>query len=253
VTQKIQNKITFSFIGITAYIFTDVVHEVMGHTGTAFVLGIHTTLLTSVYYRSNPGNFIVSLGGPTANLILAALLFFILRRKTNLSFHTSLFLLIALSYNLFWFSGTLLDSSFNRMGDWSYAVKMLNIGTFGKPLLILAGIIAYIVSFRIIRPHVAKMKERFPGYPLKHGIYFSYYAAVIAAVAAGLLFAPGRMHAALEGLLEMIASLPILFLRTKQDVKINHAIKRPPLVFYGMVGILFAVFCLTMGHGLFNI
>ncbi len=249
-TEKLQNKITFSSLGIVAYMFTDVAHEVIGHTGTAFLLGIKTVLLTSVYYRSSPGYFIVSLGGPAANLIFAALLFFILKQRKNISFQASLLLTLFLAYNLFWFSGTMLDSGFNSMEDFAWGVKMLHIGTFGKPLLIVGGFVSYIISVRIVRPQIAKINLRFPGFPLKEGIYYSYFAAVIVAVIAGSLFAPDRIHAAFEGLLEMVASIPILFLAPKNEVK-NYTAK-PNYLFYVTVGILYVAFCLTLGMGIYS-
>ena len=249
--EKLQNRIAFASLGIAAYMFADVIHEVIGHAGTTMILGLKVTLLTSVYFRSNPGNYIVALGGPTANLIFAALIFFFLKQRKNTSFRSSIFLMILLAYNLFWFSGTMLDSGFNRMEDFAWGVKMLNIGAYGKPLLIVGGILSYVISIRIVRNQIVKMDLHFPGYPLRQGIYYSYFAAVIVAVIAGFLFVPGRIHAAFEGLLEMVATVPILFLAPKHETVIYTA--KANDIFYITIGILYVAFCMTLGHGLFNL
>jgi hypothetical protein len=241
--------ITFSLLGVAAYIFTDIIHEVIGHSGTCLLIGQHITLLTSVYFRSFPGSVITDLGGPLSNLLFVFLIALILKYGKNLSLLTAFLLFLTMSYNCFWFSGTVLQSSFSKTGDWTYAVEKLNIGTLGKPILIFAGITAYYFSIKLVRIFITSISTRFPNFPLRPFIYYSYFAAAVAAIIAGLFFAPDRIHSAFEGLLEMIASLPILFIARdnskKSDTFYNKS--NPALDF--AICILFIVFCLTLGHG----
>jgi hypothetical protein len=242
--------ITMSFIGVAAYMFADIIHEVVGHGGTSLILGIKITLMTSVYFRSNPGNFIASIGGPMSNLFFALLIFVILTQKKNLSLLSRLLLLITMSYNLFWFSGTILDSGFNRMGDWSYAIKKLNIGAFGMPVLVIAGMMAYYFSIKLIRVQLIQFNMHYPGFPLKQSIYYSYFAATLTAIIAGLLFMPDRIHSAFEGLLEMTGSVLILFIMRKEKTEINNYKLKSNLIFNIAIFILFIAFCLTLGRGI---
>ncbi len=242
--------ITISFIGVAAYMCADILHEVVGHGGTSLILGNKITLLTSVYFRSNPGNFITDIGGPISNLFFALLIFVVVKQKKNLSLLSMFLLLITMSYNLFWFSGTILDSGFNRMGDWSFAIKKLNIGTFGIPVLVIAGVVAYSFSIKLIKVQLIQFKLHYPEFLLKQSIYYSYFAATITAIIAGSLFMPDRIHSAFEGLLEMIASLPILFIIPGEKTEINNYGLKTNLILNIVIFILFIVFCLTLGRGM---
>ena len=246
---KIKNIITFSLIGVSAFMFTDIIHEVIGHSGTSLMLGNKITLLTSVYFRSVPGNFIIDLGGPLSNLLFGILIFYILKRNKDLSVLYRLLFLLTMSYNFYWFSGTILQSSFSKMGDWTYTINQLNIGMFGKALLILSSITAYYFSIKLIKAQFIKIKLYFSEFPLRQSIYYSYFAAVIAAVIAGLFFAPARATAAREGALEMIASLPILFIVSRDRIKVDAYETKSRLSFNIIIFILFIVFCLTLGQG----
>lgn len=246
---KTKEIITFSLIGIAAYIFADTIHEVIGHSLACLIIGQHITLLTSVYFRSTPGSVITDLGGPIANLIFGLLIFFVLKHRENMPILTMFLLLLLMAYNFFWFSGTILQSSFSKTGDWTYAIKELNIGSFGKPLLIIVGIDAYYLSIRLIGTHFKKFSSLYPGFPLKQSIFYSYIAAVAAAAIAGLFFSPDRIHAAFEGLLEMIGSIPILFMVSRKKVKLESLEIKPDMFLNATILVLFIIFCLTLGRG----
>lgn len=123
--EKIKSIVTVSFIGIIAYMCTDVIHEVIGHSGTCLILGNKIDLLTSAFFKSSPGSFITDLGGPVSNLLFGVLTYFILKSVVNKSLLSSFFLLNLMSYNFFWFSGTILQSSFSKTGDWTYFMTVL--------------------------------------------------------------------------------------------------------------------------------
>lgn len=91
---KTKEIITFSLIGIAAYIFADTIHEVIGHSLACLIIGQHITLLTSVYFRSTPGSVITDLGGPIANLIFGLLMFFVLKHRENMPILTMFLLLL---------------------------------------------------------------------------------------------------------------------------------------------------------------
>ena len=247
---KIENIITFSLTGAAAYITTDIIHEVLGHSFITLILGHKITLLSSVYFRSNPGSLITDIAGPVCNLLSASLLLFILKRKNDLALLSRLLLFLIMSYNFFWFSGTLLQSGLSSSGDWTYTMQRYNLGIFGTILLITLSIIAFYLSIGFCREQIKEINFNFSIFPLRQFIRYSYIGATVSAAIAGLFFAPDRLLAAREGLYEMLASIPIIFIASKDKSIINdYKIKSRPAAFNVIVILLFILFCFTLGRG----
>jgi hypothetical protein len=142
-----KNKLFYlATVGILSYVVADVMHEVIGHGGTCLIIGNKIELLTSVYFKSSPGNILVDIGGPTANLIFGGLIFYILSRTA----FAKLFLFQVTAYNLFWFSGTILHSAISKTGDWTFAVKEIVREPYAKILLIISGILFYVIILRVL-------------------------------------------------------------------------------------------------------
>lgn len=244
--EKTTTIIALSLTGVLAYICADVIHEVIGHSGTCLLLGNKIRLLTSAFFKSSPGSFITDLGGPVANLLFGLLIYLILKYKINKSLFSSYVLLTVMSYNLFWFSGTILQSSFSKIGDFTYMMIKLHAGIAAKPILIIAAFIAYALSLRIIREQFLSLKLRFTEISLKQSIRYSYLFAALAAIIAGLFFLPDRIAASKEDLLEMVASLPILFIRSKNENETEQVTIKTNWIFYILVSIAFIIFCMTL-------
>lgn len=239
-------------IGITAYWCTDIIHEVIGHSSAALLAGYHITLLTSVYFKSEPINFVIGLSGPMANLIFGLVLFMFLKYKHIASPLTRYLICTVMAYNFFWFSGTILASAFSQTGDWTYAFARLNTGALDKPLLVFSGILAYIFSIRFVANQLLILKFDFSGLNLKQSVYYAYFLAILAAVTAGLLYAPDRIAASKEGLLEMMASVPVLFIVRKINYDPEQGIKvNSNRLFYLAACIAFILFCMTLGKGIY--
>jgi hypothetical protein len=248
---KSRKLLTFSLTGIAAYMLADFFHEVIGHSGGCLIIGQHIDLITSAFFRSSPGSYITDLSGPLVNLILGSLIFILLNREKNLFPVYRFLLLLTMSYNLFWFSGTILHSSFSKRGDWTYFISQMNIGTLSKPLLVVAGIGTYYFSIRLISKQIQLFSFKFPEFPLRKAIHYSYIAAAVAAMIAGLFFAPDRINAAKEGLLEMIGSLPILFIKIGQTEETENIKLGNYTTLNLTICAVFILFCFTLGHGLF--
>ncbi|SHG83914.1 hypothetical protein SAMN04488109_2077 [Chryseolinea serpens] len=249
VVQMMGKKINLFYVattGILSYMIADILHEVVGHGVTCIIIGNKVELLTSVYFKSSPGNAAVDIGGPFANLIFGCLTFYVLRKT---SFARLLLFQVA-AYNLFWFSGTILHSAISN-GDWTFAINEIIAEPFGKLLLIISGILSYILVIRYLNTYLDAALKNNQGEPLaKQDIFVSFLFAAAAALLAGLLFKPDRLQAAMEGLLEMAASLPILFLKFRENsFAENHNFSR--LRFFGLiVCVLYLFFCLTLGQGI---
>ncbi|HPF10719.1 MAG TPA: hypothetical protein PKW08_10150 [Flavobacteriaceae bacterium] len=238
-------------VGIASYMGADIVHEVIGHGGAALLAGFDITLLTSVYFKSNPVNILISICGPLSNLLLGLLLFVLLGYRTLKSAKTQFFLITLMAYNLFWFSGTLVQSGFSKEGDWSYAMASLQVGSLGKPLLWLVGVLAYFMSIKLVANRFLRLRFQIPGLPIKQSTYQAYFFGIMAAIAAGLFYTTNPFGAAVEGLLEMAASLPILLVVRRMEPKTPPTTLRSHWVVYGLVGLAFLLFCFTLGKGFY--
>jgi hypothetical protein len=246
-TEKKYNLFSLAMTGILSYMIADIVHEVIGHGGTSLIVGSRINLLTSAYFKSSPGNIFIDIGGPIANLIFGGLAF-ILLKKTTLP---KLLMLQLTAYNLFWFSGTILHSSISKTGDWTFAMKEVSPGVAGKFILIVAGLVFYAVFIRIINSYFADTSNtRQNSLFARQDIFYSFLFASISAFAAGLFFKPGRIHSAFECLLEMAASLPVLFLGQTDKTNMTNDEHIDRTLFSFSVCVLFIVFCLTLGKGI---
>lgn len=234
-------------VGILSYVVADIIHEVIGHGGTCLIIGNKIELLTSVYFKSSPGNILVDIGGPTANLIFGGLTFYILTRTS----FAKLFLFQVTAYNLFWFSGTILHSAISKTGDWTFAIKEIVSEPYRKILLITVGILFYIIILRVLNFYLSiKNKEQQIEHLTKNNIFYSFLFASVAAFVAGLFFQSDSLHSAVEGLLEMAASLPILFLKFGDNSFDKKYIFRPNYFFGLTVFLFYLAFCLTLGKGI---
>lgn len=225
----------------------DILHEAVGHGVTGLLIGNKIDLLTSVYFKSSPGNIIVDIGGPIANLIFGCLTFYMLR-KTSFA---KLFLFQVTAYNLFWFSGTILHSAISETGDWTFALKEITTDPLGKFSLAILGILSYILIIRYLNAYLnVPLKEKQGESLAKQDVFISFLFASTAGLLAGLFFKPDRLHAGLEGLLEMAGSLPILFLKFRADsLTENHNFRRR-YFFCFTVCVLYIIFCFTLGKGI---
>ena len=147
--EKIKEIISYSLIGVAAYMATDIVHEVFGHAGTCLIIGQKIKLLTSVYFRSQPGSIITNIGRLTlANLSFGLLIFYFLKMKRNFPILLRLLLFLTMLYSFYWFSGTIIESSFSGSGDWTYLIKQLDLRGLGKIILIITGMAALLFFYQ---------------------------------------------------------------------------------------------------------
>ncbi|MDP4260065.1 MAG: hypothetical protein Q8937_17700 [Bacteroidota bacterium] len=242
--------ISAAVIGSLAYMMADTIHECLGHGGTCLLLGHKISLLNSVYFRSNTGNYRVDIGGPIANLMAGVLIYALLQKMRNLSFFAKWLLLHAMVYNLCWFSGTMLESIIKSDGDWSHAANELNLSShITHWLLLLVSVLSYMVFFRMTRSCLVQQFQTSP-YSKNQLLLYPYLFAVVASFFAGLFFAGDRWNTAIGGVLELVSSLPLLFIRFKPGTT-SGAHPRPFRVSYITAAlILFVVFCFTMGKGI---
>lgn len=247
---KTRNIVTFCLIGVAAYMAADIIHEVFGHAGTCLLIGEKISLLTSAYFKSEPGSPLTDLGGPAANLIAGILIFYFLTKSKSISVAARLFLTLIMLYNFYWFSGTVLQSLFSTIGDFTYTLKQLNAGLYGKIALAAGGVASYHFTIKLNKTSFNKIRLAHPDFPLKKFVYYSYIAGAVSAAIAGLFFSPARLAAAHEGLLEMVASIPVFFISYGDKIQADSYNFHPKFTAFNLVvGALFILFCFTLGRG----
>jgi hypothetical protein len=115
--------LTLIALGVASYIFADLCHEVFGHALVCLLTGRKILLLTSVFFRSEPGSRLVDAAGPCANFLAGALLSIALARGRKFSPPTRFFLVLAMAFNFFWGAGYFLYSGVANEGDWALVIR----------------------------------------------------------------------------------------------------------------------------------
>lgn len=100
-----------------------VAHEVLGHGGACLVGGGAVMTLTSSLFACSPGLLLADLGGPAANLLMAAACVPLLRGRPPGSLARLVFVL-ATAFSVLWLAGCLLESAVAARGDFAYAVRL---------------------------------------------------------------------------------------------------------------------------------
>jgi hypothetical protein len=98
-------------------------HEVAGHAGACLAGGGAVAHVTSALFACRPGLLLADLGGPFANLLLAAASLSLLRaRRPGTATH--LVLLLVAAFDVFWLAGCLIEGAALVRGDFAYAVRL---------------------------------------------------------------------------------------------------------------------------------
>ncbi len=155
-------------IAVLAFILADIAHEVIGHGaaylalgGRSFVLtttrligrGSHVDAAGRMFVGVEHGELygrIFSLGGPLGGLLFAGLAWMALRSLERPAIRLRLFLWLTLAFNLFWNVGYLIYSGVTGSGDWAEGVRGLLPEPVWRILLVVAGVIFYRLSIRVL-------------------------------------------------------------------------------------------------------
>jgi hypothetical protein len=181
--------LTVCAISLLAGMLANVVHEGLGHAGTALLTGTQSGVLTTVAWSSNVDSRLVAAGGTLANLV-AALLFWIASRVAKrASVPWRFFVLISLAFNLFTGTGYFFFSGITNFGDWAAVIAGLPRQWLWRTLLIMAGIASYFAAVLVVGSGLV----RYVGVPrneaprLRKLTFIPYISAVLLACAGGLL------------------------------------------------------------------
>lgn len=253
------DNLTLSVLGIGAFIFADLVHEVIGHGGACLASGGTITLLTSVYFRCNLNSKIIDAAGPLANLLFGGLFWAIPRFWKNISIHTRVFVASTMSFNFFWGSGYLIYSGITNIGDWAYVVEGLQPVWFWRFLLVLLGVTLYYLSMRALANGLwtlVAVSEGEKSRRIRVIFMIPYVAAGLAECLAASFDRQGSLLAIKDGALETFcASIGFLIVarrlahrKTRDQLKYTPVTRKLSWVVF--VALLLVAFIVTMGRGM---
>jgi hypothetical protein len=140
--------LTIGAIAIVAWALADMLHEGLGHGGTALLVGARPTALTSSYFSYDEASVsrfasrLISAGGSVVNVIVALpLLAIIGRLRGNARF----FVWLLATLNLLTAFGYLCYSGVGGIGDWKAVIDGVPHETAWRVVEILVGGVCYFV------------------------------------------------------------------------------------------------------------
>jgi hypothetical protein len=151
VNKKIDNIILASITAI-AFLFAQIIHEGLGHGGTALLFGAKIIQVTNTTLQFDPTGIslsasrVIALGGTLANVIVGVLVLWYLRTTSIKSANMRFFLWLLGLINLFKGFGYLLIT-FAPIGDWHVVVEGLPAQTIWMIGLTSLGAVTSLTTF----------------------------------------------------------------------------------------------------------
>ncbi|HEY2384151.1 MAG TPA: hypothetical protein VGK48_23500 [Terriglobia bacterium] len=141
---------TLIAISTLAYILQNVLHEIVGHGVTAWLLGARRFTLSTVAVESDIETGWVKAAGPLINLVLGGFFWLVLRFAERYSPATRYFLVVALAGNLFTGTGYFLFSGAFNFGDWADVIRGLKPHLIWRLGLLILGVVTYFGSMLLV-------------------------------------------------------------------------------------------------------
>ncbi|HEY2742986.1 MAG TPA: hypothetical protein VGL86_00125, partial [Polyangia bacterium] len=140
---------TIGAIAIVAWAIADLTHEAGGHGGTALVLGVHPTALTSAYLQYTETvpaltMRLIAAGGAALNVIVGLPLVALSRARLPARWRFFVWLLAA--YNLLTAFGYLLYSGVAGIGDFAAVINGVPHALVWRIVELVAGALFYFVA-----------------------------------------------------------------------------------------------------------
>jgi hypothetical protein len=133
---------TIISIALPAFALEAFVHEVLGHTLTAWLTGAQVILISSTAMQTRGGSRLVPASGPLANLVFGVLTYLAVRRISRFSSWRFFLRLFAFA-NLFLGTGYILYSGVIDFGDAAYVIAGLHPAWLYRAGLIAFGALGY--------------------------------------------------------------------------------------------------------------
>jgi hypothetical protein len=134
---------TLAAFGMLAYMISNVLHEGMGHGGTAWLSGAHQITVTSTYMDAGPDTRWILAAGTLVNLAVGVMCLAALRAMRKAAMPLRLFLWAFAAFNLLLGTGYFFFSGVSGIGDWANWMKGLSPLWAWRVGCTLLGVVSY--------------------------------------------------------------------------------------------------------------
>jgi len=179
---------TVCAITVVAAIVADVLHEAVGHAGTALLTGADSGVLSTVAWSSTQESRLVAAAGTLVNLAAGGVFWLVLRGAARAPVRWRFFLLLNVAFNLFVGTGYFLFSGVTNFGDWAAVIAGIPEPWLWRTLLIAVGLASYFSAVLVVGVGLV----RYVGVPRNESrrmgqlTFVPYFTSIVLAVAAGL-------------------------------------------------------------------
>jgi hypothetical protein len=181
------DKLTLIAISALACIVQDVLHEGLGHGGTAWLSGARQLTMSTVALQSDIETRWISANGTVVNLIFAAIFWLFLLKPRRYGPATRYFLVLAMAGNLFTGTGYFLFSGVLNFGDWAAVIQGFQPHWAWQLGLVVLGIISYYASMLLVAAQLKPFQGQLESSRLRVVCWTPYFTDGILAGLGGLL------------------------------------------------------------------
>lgn len=192
------SSLTVCALGALAYMTQSVLHEGVGHGLAAWLSGAHTVTVSTVAMNADIDTRWIAAAGTLVNLVVAALLWVVLRSIGRCSATVRYLLVVTFAGNLFAGTGYFFFSGVAGFGDWEQVIRGLHPYWLFRVGLVAVGIISYLSAAVLVAKELRPFAQ--DGQRLKKLTWTPYFAEAALAAAAGLLNPAGSIYILLSAL-----------------------------------------------------
>ncbi|MCJ7694546.1 MAG: hypothetical protein MUO40_03890 [Anaerolineaceae bacterium] len=162
---------TLIAISIVAWALVDILHEIIGHAGAAFIMGIPVKAVSTstAYIIVNWDQFIgehglnpirlFTLGGTIVNIVTGALALLALKWKKAMSSTLCYFLWLFASFSMIIVAMNMVTNTLLGFGDWAVFISTLEQENVWKIIIIVVGLLLTVTGYILsLRQWVPNMK-----------------------------------------------------------------------------------------------
>jgi hypothetical protein len=257
-------------IGLMAMVLVTFDHEALGHGGMCLALGGRILELTSSIFRCNLRSAWIAPAGPLCNLIVGTLSLLLTQATARRQLGTRLFLILVTSFSYFWEAGYVIHAMHRRDGDLYFAGQDF----LGEPALgwritgALMGLMLYIFTVRWAWRALSELWPGNLGVARRAG-RIVWLSATLGAALAALFYRGVGLADLRDAILEIgVSAFPLLWIgpyehRLRDSRRLAAAKPTPqdpsgpPRIarnrcLIGAAALIYAVFFVTLGRGIFD-
>jgi hypothetical protein len=229
-----------------------VAHEAIGHGGTCLAVGGHIRQLTSSIFQCDMYSRWIAPAGPMMNLAFGALAL-MLRRGVAHSHPLQSFLIFVTAFAWFWEGGYCVQAMIKGDGDLYFAGHDF-FGAPERPWRTVGAMLGLALYAGTARLTSAALRERFGDIArARRAARWVWFGGTLGATVAAAVYPGPGLHDLHDAVFEVgVASVPLLWLpfRSSAPGAADAAPVRFDARFYVLVTLVYAIFVVTLGHGI---